>query len=81
MLHAYVDAYNALNDVHFLTIAERNANFLISKQLQKDNRLNHSYKDGKSTINAYLEDYSFCIEAFIKTGKRLDDLLYGIFSG
>ncbi|HRG51494.1 MAG TPA: thioredoxin domain-containing protein [Bacteroidia bacterium] len=65
MLHAYVDAYNALNDVHFLTIAERNANFLISKQLQKDNRLNHSYKDGKSTINAYLEDYSFCIEAFI----------------
>ena len=65
MLQAYIDAYNAFDDPHFIELAEKNSSFLISKQLQKGGRLNHSYKEGKSTINGYLEDYSFCIEAFI----------------
>ena len=29
------------------------------------NNLYHNYKDGKSTINGYLEDYCFVIDAFI----------------
>lgn len=64
MLKAYIDAYNVFNELSFLTIAEKNARFIIERQL-KGNRLNHSYKNGKSTINGYLEDYSFTIEAFI----------------
>ncbi|MEO6903636.1 MAG: thioredoxin domain-containing protein [Bacteroidia bacterium] len=64
MLSAYVEAYSVFNELSFLTIAEKNAHFIIEKQLE-GNRLNHSYKNGKSTINGYLEDYCFIIEAFI----------------
>jgi uncharacterized protein YyaL (SSP411 family) len=65
MLQAYVDAYTVFDDAHFLKIAEKNATFILKKQLHADNRLNHTYKNGRSAINAYLEDYCFCIEAFI----------------
>jgi uncharacterized protein YyaL (SSP411 family) len=65
MLHAYVDAYTVFDDAHFLEVAEKNAAFILKKQLNDKNRLNHSYKNGTSSINAYLEDYCFCIEAFL----------------
>jgi uncharacterized protein YyaL (SSP411 family) len=65
MLQAYVDAYNAFGEETFLRTAERNAAFIVNKQKDDSHRLMHSYKNGKSTINAYLEDYCFCIEAFI----------------
>lgn len=65
MLQAYVDAYNVFEEDHFLEVAEKNAGFILNKQTQADNRLNHNYKNGVSTINAYLEDYCFCIEAFV----------------
>ena len=65
MLQGFVDAYNVFDNIHFLKIAEKNAAFIIEKQNKEENRLNHNYKDGISSINAYLEDYCFCIEAFI----------------
>jgi uncharacterized protein YyaL (SSP411 family) len=65
MLQGYVDAYNAFEEERFLKIAEKNALFILDKQTKEQGRLNHAYKNGISSINAYLEDYSFCIEAFI----------------
>tara|TARA_B100001093_G_scaffold518826_1_gene605161 strand:+ start:289 stop:2385 length:2097 start_codon:yes stop_codon:yes gene_type:complete len=66
MLKAYVDAYLTFGNERFLDIALKNANFILDKQLGKDGALNHSYKNGKSTINGYLEDYAFVIDAFLK---------------
>ncbi|MEO5991872.1 MAG: thioredoxin domain-containing protein [Ferruginibacter sp.] len=65
MLKAYVDAYRVLGDKEYLISAEKNANFIVKNQLRKDHGLNHVYKDGKSSINGYLEDYAATIEAFI----------------
>lgn len=65
MLKGYLDAYRVFNEQRFLDIALRNANFIKDRQLKKDYSLLHNYKDGKSTINGYLEDYSATIEAFI----------------
>ncbi|MGQ0827397.1 MAG: thioredoxin domain-containing protein [Bacteroidota bacterium] len=65
MLKAYVDAYNVFEEKHFLDIAIKNATFILQKQLRHDDGLNHNYKNGKSTINGYLEDYCFTIEALI----------------
>jgi len=48
-----------------LKTAQKNAEFLVENQLRSDGGLNHSYKEGKSTINGYLEDYAAVIEAFI----------------
>lgn len=65
MLKGFVDAYKALGDANYLEIALKNANFIIEKQWTADGNLFHNYKNGKSTINGYLEDYCFVIEAFI----------------
>tara|TARA_B100000767_G_scaffold194453_1_gene181475 strand:+ start:1657 stop:3768 length:2112 start_codon:yes stop_codon:yes gene_type:complete len=65
MIKGYVDAYKAFQVPEYLNAAQKNAQFLINHQLQNNGALNHSYKDGKSTINGYLEDYAAVIDAFI----------------
>ena len=65
MLKGYVNAYQAFGEDSFLKTALKNARFIVNKQLREDGGLNHSYKEGKSTINGYLEDYATVIEAFI----------------
>ncbi len=65
MLKGYVDAYKAFGNEAYLETAINNANFIVSEMLQKDNRLNRNYKDGKSVINAFLDDYALTAEAFI----------------
>ena len=64
MLMAYVDAYKAFGKDEYLEAAKKNANFILKNQLQKDFRLNRNYKDGKSSINAFLDDYALTIQAF-----------------
>ncbi len=66
MLKGYIDAYMAFANEKHLEIALKNANFIANTQMQEDGRLWHSYKDGNSTINAYLEDYAFLSTAFIR---------------
>ena len=44
--------------------SQKNALFLEKEMMQKDNRLNRNYKDGKSVINAFLDDYALTIQAF-----------------
>ena len=65
MISGYVEAYNAFGKRDYLEQAEKNAQFVIQNQIQEDGRLYHSFKNGKSSINAYLEDYAFSIEAFL----------------
>jgi uncharacterized protein len=65
MLRGYVDAWKATGDNEYLLAAKKNARFIIEKQLRADATLWHSYKNGVSTINGFLEDYAFVIDAFI----------------
>jgi len=65
MLKGYIDAYRVFNEQQFLDVAIKNANFIKNKQLRKDGGLNHNYKNGKSNINGYLEDYATVIDAYI----------------
>ena len=65
MTKAYADAYRVFNDEVFLKAALKNADFVVAQMKRPDGGLNRTYKDGKSTINAYLEDYAATIEAFI----------------
>ncbi len=65
MTKAYVDAYRVFDEDAFLEAALKNANFVLSHLKRPDGGLNRTYKDGKSSINAYLEDYAATIDAFI----------------
>jgi len=65
MLKGFVDAYKALQDPKYLDLAHKNAQFILKKLWSSEGNLFHNYKNGKSTINGYLEDYCFVIESFI----------------
>ena len=65
MLRGYVDAYMTFGEKKFLSTALKNGEFILSNMTNEDGRLNRNYKNGKSNINAYLDDYSYTIEAFI----------------
>ncbi|MEM7372677.1 MAG: thioredoxin domain-containing protein [Bacteroidota bacterium] len=65
MIKGYVDAYRVFGEERFLQTAKRNAAFLQEKMLREDGGLNRIYKDDVSSINGFLDDYSFTIEAFI----------------
>jgi len=65
MLKGCVDAYNTFGDEAFLTLALKNARWIRDVQRQPDGSLKRSFKNGKSTIDAFLEDYAHAIAAFI----------------
>jgi len=65
MLKAYVDAYNAIGRDDYLQNALTNAQFIVDKQMMDSGELFHSYKNGKSTIEGFSEDYAHTIAAFI----------------
>jgi len=65
MLKGYVDAYKVFQKKEYLDAALLNAEFISAKQLKSDGSLFHSYKNGKSTINGYLEDTAAVAEAYI----------------
>jgi uncharacterized protein YyaL (SSP411 family) len=65
MIKGYTDAYNTFGEPSFLAAAVKNAQLILGKLRREDGGLLHSYKNGKATINGYLEDYSCAAEAFI----------------
>lgn len=65
MLKGFIDGYKALKDENYLKIALKNADFIIQNLWTPEGNLLHNYKNGKSSINGYLEDYCFVIEGFI----------------
>jgi len=73
MLKAYVDAYNTFGVQNYLEMAINNAGFILKYQIKPDNSLYHNFKEGKSTINAHLEDYALVIEAFLSLYQTTSD--------
>lgn len=65
MIKGYTDAYRAFGEPKYLAVAEKAAQFIQQKMMINDSCLLHNYKNGKASINGFLEDYSFSIEAFI----------------
>jgi hypothetical protein len=65
MLKGYIDAYRYLGKKEYLQIALKNANFISDQLMQKDGRLDRTYKDGRTKINAFLDDYALLAEAYI----------------
>ena len=65
MLKGLADAYRVFGEVRFLQMALKNATFLLEK-MKNGPRLFHNYKNGKATIEGFLEDYALVIQAFIR---------------
>ena len=66
MLDGYLNAYEALGDAAYLNRALTNGQFIIDMNMSEDGSLLRNHKDGKSNINAFLDDYALTIHAFLK---------------
>ncbi len=65
MISGLAKAYQVFGEDKFLEAAVKNAEFILSQQTTKEGKLLHSYKNGTSKLNGFLEDYCFVIEAYI----------------
>lgn len=65
MLKGYVDAYRAFGKKTYLQAALANAQFIVTNCMKEDGRLSRNFKEGKASINAFLDDYGLTAEAFI----------------
>jgi len=65
VIQGLVDATIAFGDKSFLELALKNATFIKENVIQSNGKIFHSWKNGKSSINGFLEDYALVIQAFI----------------
>jgi hypothetical protein len=66
MITACCTAFSALGEAEYRDLAVKNASFLQAKMRGKEiYYFYHSYKEGKATIPAFLDDYAYLIEAHI----------------
>jgi uncharacterized protein YyaL (SSP411 family) len=62
---AFGDAYAAFNEPKFLHLAQKNAAFISSYLLKKDNSLYRCCKKTEAYGEGFLDDYAFTIDAFL----------------
>lgn len=65
MITGYLDAYQALGEPTYLQRALQAAGFITEHMIQADGQLHRNFKDGQSSINAFLDDYALSIHAFL----------------
>lgn len=65
MLKGFSDAYRVFDDPDFVKMAIENAEFILSAMKKEGGGLYRSYKGGKATINAFLDDYTLISEGLI----------------
>lgn len=57
--------YAAMQDEHYLHLAQRISLWITRKQIREDGHLWRTFKEGHSTIDGFLEDYAHVISGFI----------------
>lgn len=65
MLIGYIEAYRAFGEDEFINTALHSAQFLSRNTIHGNNEITRNYKNGKSSIPGFLDDYSFTTSAFI----------------
>jgi len=75
MCGSLCDAYKAFADTDFLQLAIKNANFIKHKLIDDAGGLMRCYKE-KAYIDAFLDDYAFVIEAYIKLFSATGDIAW-----
>lgn len=65
MSRGYLDTYMAFYAKPCLETALQNLSFIRDQMMQEDHRLYRNFKDGKASINGFLDDYAFTISAMI----------------
>ena len=71
-----IDAYMVTGETSYLRKAEQTIIFIQKNFIQEDFRILRNYKDGKTKINGFLDDYASVIEALCKMYEATFDIKY-----
>ncbi|MFQ5868263.1 MAG: thioredoxin domain-containing protein [Candidatus Zixiibacteriota bacterium] len=66
MIAALAKSARVLDEPSYSEVARRAADFVLKNMRTSDGRLLHRYREGKSGISAYLDDYAFLIWGLIE---------------
>lgn len=73
MLRAVAEAARVLGRADLLSVAQRNAKFLLER-LRRDDRMLRSYKDGRASSTGYLEDQAAVVDGLLSLYEADFDL-------
>ena len=65
MITALALGYQVTGEQRFVDAAVRSSEFILSRMVQADGRLLHSFKDGRARHNGYLDDYGGLMNGLI----------------
>lgn len=65
LITAYVDAFKATQNENYLNFALKISQFVHKELLSSEGNLKRIFKDGKASIDAFLDDYALLAEAWI----------------
>jgi uncharacterized protein YyaL (SSP411 family) len=71
LMEGFLEAYAALGDKTYLDKALTIASFIEEKMIQKNGSIWRNYKDGKASINGFLDDYALLSKAYIRSVKTI----------
>jgi len=92
MIESLARAAAILDEPKYAAAAEKAANFILKQMSRTDGRLLHTWRQGKAKLDAYLDDYSYLINAlvtlyeatfdenWVDEAKRLADLMIQHFA-
>jgi uncharacterized protein YyaL (SSP411 family) len=65
MIRGFADAGRILKNEHYLQVAAKAADFVLTKLRTADGRLLRTYGGGQAKLNGYLDDYAFLTDGLI----------------
>ncbi|MGB1295176.1 MAG: thioredoxin domain-containing protein [Flavobacteriales bacterium] len=65
LIKGYTDAYKAFGDEKYLSFATQTAQFILNNMKKEDGRLFRNYKNNKTSINGFLDDYVFTVQGLV----------------
>ena len=66
MMASFAMAGRLLGENKFTAAAKANAEFLLKHSRHGNNRLHRNFKDGRATLNGYLEDYALVMDGLVE---------------
>ena len=73
MVRGFADAGRILHRDAYILAASRAAEFVLAELRTEDGRLERTYGQGKSALNAYLDDYAFLVDGLIALHRATGD--------
>lgn len=74
VIQGLTDAYITFRETRFVDLAIANATFISENILQPNGRLFHSWKQGRTNSDGFLEDYAITVQAFISLFEITGDV-------